>query len=100
MGHTNAEIKARCRDPRTTGKALRAVGADYHGTDRQIDTYFRVDQGRLKLRQGEIETALIHYHRPDAVAARWSDALVYYPVDSYSGMMLSVGDQVSDPRRR
>ncbi len=30
-------------------------GADYKGTDRQTDTYFNVPNGRLKLREGNIE---------------------------------------------
>jgi adenylate cyclase class IV len=44
---------------------------------RQIDTYFAVPRGRLKLRQiagpGEVGSAeLIGYARPDVAGARWS----------------------------
>jgi predicted adenylyl cyclase CyaB len=65
MSHLNVEIKARCGRPDRVRAALRKAGADFRGTDRQIDTYFRCPSGRLKLRQGNIETALIHYDRPD-----------------------------------
>lgn len=40
-------------------------GADYKGTDRQTDTYFNVPNGRLKLREGNIENNLIYYERDD-----------------------------------
>ena len=39
--------------------------AEYRGTDRQRDTYFVVPEGRLKLREGNIENALIFYLRDD-----------------------------------
>ena len=35
------------------------------GEDHQVDTYFNVAVGRLKLREGNIENALIHYERED-----------------------------------
>lgn len=38
-------------------------GADFRGTDHQTDIYFNVQVGRLKLRQGTIETNLIYYQR-------------------------------------
>ena len=40
-------------------------GAVFHGEDHQVDTYFNVQEGRLKLRQGNIENTLIRYHRPE-----------------------------------
>jgi adenylate cyclase class IV len=43
------------------------------GEDHQIDTYFRVPQGRLKLRQGNIENALIHYDRPNQAGPKTSE---------------------------
>jgi len=44
---------------------LHARHADFRGTDHQIDTYFKVNHGRLKLREGNIENALIYYERED-----------------------------------
>ena len=62
---TNIEIKASCTN-RTNIENLLAKGkADFKGIDHQIDTYFNVPNGRLKLREGNIENHLIHYHRAD-----------------------------------
>ena len=49
------------------------AGAEARGTDTQTDTYFRVPRGRLKLREGTIENALIAYERPDEPSARACD---------------------------
>jgi hypothetical protein len=46
--------------------------ARFLGTDHQIDTYFRVPSGRLKIRKGRIENALIFYQRPNTARARRS----------------------------
>ena len=61
----NSEIKARCADQEAVRHYLREHGADFKGTDHQIDTYFDVPEGRLKLRQGPIENNLIFYQRAD-----------------------------------
>ena len=37
--------------------------ADFKGIDEQTDTYFNVPNGRLKLREGNIENNLIFYER-------------------------------------
>jgi predicted adenylyl cyclase CyaB len=41
----------------------------FKGTDHQIDTYFKVPHGRLKLREGNIENNLIYYEREEKCAA-------------------------------
>ena len=65
MGHINFEFKARLRDEKLVRAVLRKLRARYVGTDRQVDTYFRVPSGRLKVREGRIENALIFYRRSD-----------------------------------
>ena len=70
----NVEVKARCEEPERIRNILNSWGADFRGVDRQVDTYFQVPQGRLKMREGNIETALIFYDRPDQVA-RWTDEI-------------------------
>ena len=60
-----AEIKATYSDPLALENALIANGADYKGLDHQVDTYFIVPEGRLKLRQGSIENTLIYYNRQE-----------------------------------
>ncbi len=47
------------------------------GEDHQIDTYFNVQTGRLKLREGNIENALIQYEREDFAGAKSSHVLLY-----------------------
>ena len=51
---------------------LRGRHARSAGTDHQSDTYFRVPEGRLKLRQGNIENALIAYRRSDRAGPKTS----------------------------
>ena len=66
MSHLNVEIKARCDNADPVRKLLTERGADYEGTDHQVDTYFNCPTGRLKLREGQIEYVLIYYDRPDS----------------------------------
>lgn len=57
------EIKARTTRTADQRKLLLAKGADFIGTDHQVDHYFNVPEGRLKLRSGNIEHSLIFYRR-------------------------------------
>jgi predicted adenylyl cyclase CyaB len=66
----NFEFKARLRDEERVRAALKQVRARLVGTDHQVDTYFRVPSGRLKVREGRIENALIYYQRSDTPRAR------------------------------
>lgn len=73
----NIEIKARCDDHGRTRQILSEMGSRVMGTDHQIDTYFRVPDGRLKLREGSIENSLIFYQRPDQAGPKRSDVQLY-----------------------
>ena len=77
MSHINIEIKARCHDQESIRQILRSENAEFKGTDHQTDTYFRVSQGRLKLREGNIENNLIHYRRADTEGPKQSDVLLF-----------------------
>jgi predicted adenylyl cyclase CyaB len=66
----NFEFKARLRDEKRVRAVLKQLRARLVGTDHQADTYFRVPSGRLKVREGRIENALIHYQRSNASRAR------------------------------
>ncbi|MBN1933088.1 MAG: class IV adenylate cyclase [Anaerolineae bacterium] len=79
MPHLNIEIKAHCADPSRIRAALQKNNADFRGIDRQIDTFFNVPYGRLKLREGNIEHALIHYQRPDRPGPKPSTVTLYKP---------------------
>ena len=63
MSFLNVEIKAVCHDLAIPRQILIDAGADFTGIDLQTDTYFNVANGRLKLRQGNIENFLIYYER-------------------------------------
>jgi len=73
----NVEIKARCANHDAVRGVLERLGSRKVGVDHQIDTYFRVPNGRLKLREGGIENSLIHYQRPDQSGPKTSDVLLY-----------------------
>ena len=70
--HLNVEIKARCTDAAYMRSWLLKNNADFIGTDHQIDTYFNTPNGRLKLRQGNIENTLIHYQRSNQAGPKSS----------------------------
>ena len=72
MKIVNYEFKARIKDEQRVRDALKTLNARSIGTDHQVDTYFRVPAGRLKVREGRIENALIFYRRSDARRARQS----------------------------
>jgi adenylate cyclase, class 2 len=63
MAFLNVEIKARCNKPAAVRDYLLANKAEFNGLDHQSDTYFNVQNGRLKLREGNIENNLIYYER-------------------------------------
>lgn len=77
MQHLNIEVKARCDRQDAVRAFLRARGARFAGEDLQTDTYFRVAEGRLKLREGNVENALIFYRRDNEAAPGKSEVLLY-----------------------
>lgn len=77
----NIEIKARCSDLERARLAILEKGAVLKGTDWQRDTYFQCKEGRLKLREGKLENALIHYSRPNQAGPKASDILLYKTAD-------------------
>lgn len=81
----NIEIKARCGDAEKVRTILRDHGAAFRGMDRQTDVYFNVPRGRLKLRRGGIENALIYYERPNEPGPKQSDVCLC-PCSPESGM--------------
>ena len=63
MPFLNVEIKARSNNTAGIRNYLLVNNADFKGVDEQTDTYFNVKNGRLKLREGNIENNLIFYER-------------------------------------
>lgn len=71
------EIKASCHEPDRIRNILKGQNARFVGRDHQVDTYYVVDKGRLKLREGEIENTLIHYGRQNQAGPKRSDVQLF-----------------------
>src|SRR5579863_1209763 len=77
MPHLNFEFKARADNLIELENKLTGLKPEFVGEDHQIDTYFNVAEGRLKMREGNIENALIYYERMNATSAKQSDIILY-----------------------
>jgi len=77
MGILNVEFKAKTNDVLAAEKMLQQHHPTFIGEDHQIDTYFHVPNGRMKLREGNIENALIHYERENTAGSKSSQVLLY-----------------------
>jgi Adenylate cyclase, class 2 (thermophilic) len=75
--HINFEFKAQSENNNRLEEIIISKSARFIGTDHQIDTYFNVHNGRLKLREGTIEHALIYYKRENTAGLKQSDVLLY-----------------------
>jgi|SRR3989338_1281360 len=73
----NVEFKARCSDTERIRKILYSLKAEYKGRDHQVDIYFNVPNGRLKLRKGNIENNLIGYEREDYAGSKQSNIRLF-----------------------
>lgn len=77
MAVLNFEFKARATDPDLLESRLLQLSPKFIGEDLQVDTYFNVSTGRLKLREGNIENALIWYERLNVAGSKLSRVLLY-----------------------
>jgi len=77
LPHINIEIKARTTELHRIREILKSNNADFIGVDHQVDTYFKVDSGRLKLREGNIENHLIYYERENTRGPKKSSVFLY-----------------------
>lgn len=77
MSQKNIEIKAKCSNPQFVLDWLKSEpNVKFIGDDHQIDTYFSVKNGRLKIREGNVENALVFYKRSDQSAPKLSSVLL------------------------
>lgn len=77
MATLNVEFKAKAADIAALEQKLLTLNPRYVGEDNQVDTYFHVTKGRLKLREGNIENALIYYERTDDAGSKQSAIQLY-----------------------
>jgi adenylate cyclase, class 2 len=77
MSHTNIEFKAKASNIAALEQKLQTLHPVFIGEDHQKDTYYDVTKGRLKLREGNIENALIWYERSNFAGAKQSDIILY-----------------------
>ena len=70
----NLEFKANCDSLDVLRQHLANLQAEHRRTMKQLDTYFNVPQGRLKLREINTHDAeLIYYERSDLAESRYSN---------------------------
>ena len=63
---TNIEIKAKYRKSDKTQRVLEKIGARFERVEMQTDTYFNVENGKLKIRERDSGLSqLIQYFRKD-----------------------------------
>lgn len=83
----NVEFKAELRDVAIAREVCRSLGASLIGVIGQTDTYFRVAAGRMKKREsvlpgGGLEVEYIFYERPNTVAPKLSQFVLYTPAQA------------------
>ena len=103
MKHINIEIKAKCFHPERVEAFLFAHDAKFIGVDLQKDTYFNIPNGRLKLRQGNIENNLIFYNRNNEKGPKQSNfqvATVTNPFELENLLNEALGTKAIVEKRR
>ena len=104
MAILNIEFKASTNKLAALENLLLQHQPLFIGEDHQVDTYFNVKKGRLKLREGNIENALIYYERENTAGSKVSDVLLYHhqPDCSLKEILIKTSGikAVVDKRRR
>ena len=77
MNIKNYEFKAKVDNIEEYENKLLGLNPAFQGIDHQIDTYFNTKNGRLKLREGDIENSLINYDRENIQGSRESQIILY-----------------------
>jgi adenylate cyclase, class 2 len=76
----NIEVKVKFANLEAVEKTLLDKGARFVGTDFQTDKYYKIPNGRLKIRRGNIENQLIFYRRNESEEFKQSD-IILLPID-------------------
>jgi adenylate cyclase class 2 len=86
----NVELKARDPNPQYSLAVCLDLGAKDRGWLQQLDTYFCVPRGRLKLREQGAGAELIYYERADEATERESHYRIV-PVEDPDGLKDALG---------
>lgn len=70
---TNLEIKIKIENPAELIGRIKRINAEYKGELNQVDIYYKIKNGRLKLRLENGNQTLIKYLRNEKIGDRWSD---------------------------
>jgi len=74
----NIELKAMYPDLQSARRICAKLGAAHIGVDRQLDSFFKVTSGRLKLRESSLTgNSLIFYMREDKNQPKQSDYMIF-----------------------
>lgn len=73
----NYEFKAKVEDWTAMENKLKNLHPVFKGLDHQTDTYFRAKEGRLKIREGNIESSLIFYKRNNIAGTKKAEVILY-----------------------
>lgn len=74
----NLEIKAKYRNHENLERLLKEIGTRFVELMHQVDTYFSIPTGRLKLREIDGKRSeLIYYQRGEKATKRWNDYYLY-----------------------
>ena len=74
----NREFKAKVDQLESYEQKLLRLNPIFKGIDHQKDTYYKVgNDKKLKLREGNIENALIYYERPEVAEEKSATILLY-----------------------
>ena len=97
-------MKARDRDPARSRRVCEEIGADDEGVLSQLDTYFEVPRGRLKLREQSPGGAqLIAYERSDdrgGAESRYRIVEVPDPAEMMAALASTLGVRVEVRKAR
>ncbi|MHB8896671.1 MAG: class IV adenylate cyclase [Candidatus Geothermincolia bacterium] len=99
----NLEIKARIENLEAAVETATILAGSCHSDVRQVDTYFFVPTGRLKLREYGDTAELISYHRPDTREPKFSEyeiALISDPSGVKEALAAALGIKCVVTKRR
>jgi predicted adenylyl cyclase CyaB len=81
----NIEIKARVADPEKTREIVKSLDHTFVGLDHQIDTYFKMTNGRFKLRESSLSGPYLIFYLRDNLTGPKSSVYQKLPVDDAYG---------------